>query len=1024
MKKLTIRIALLAFVSVCIGIMNASTASAGQAVFPVNQSLHFNSGVNASSWSGFTMTDSTDSNFSAASGYVIPNMQGGSYAPVGGAVGETALGISRSTTSNYNKKVALFCFLQKKNGVSAASRNSICAGRNWTASSGINGMSATQIRAWEKMGSALIVHQLLNTSPASGRPASAKTITSAQWNDLKRRLVDNSDVVMAYDAAWTTFHWNGTVHPAGYYMSNLVNTAGVKMNSGGTFDAMAVTYGETDSTADKTDRVWTFTSASSGTIYYALVLNCANPIGGLPGLPDIPPPDPDEYLLTPTLTAPANGGTVNRSQSISASGRVVNSGDAAGSKNWYITRLTYDTGNNPSNTSARTSNANGSNLCNEFAGNDGCSVNTHTNTFGANATVAGSAPGFTVPSNAQDGTEYCFVVSVRNPTHNANDPVWSHSAMNCVTVSFKYSLTPGLSLATTGVIDPGDSVNGRSTVTNNGNPSDSVNWRITMLVYAPGVTPTNPTAANQENAPCTAFTGENSCAATRSTTQSIASAGAAYNFTATVPAGTAAGSRVCFVTSVNKPTQASTTSQWRHSAIRCLSVRTYSLTPILELDRNDGSAVDPGTAGDITISVEHGGGDATRTVEWRVTEYVYNENSTLDSDDKEAQPSSANRPCVAFTNADRTDCTDDPDPFWSVERTFTASPPVTNGPSNLRYRVPDSAPIGTQICYVASVSRPTANSSPVWRHSAMVCVVVGKQPKVQVWGGDVRSGGGISTSLSTIDNRTYGSWVEYAALSKARNEGLASGAGLNRGAASVGQSSWSNLTFANTGTAPACTFGCYNFSVSAAALAGQFAASSANTTLVGTRNLNSLSSGVYYVASGTTLNLAATTVSHGKTIIIVANTGATVTIDGDIEYEDVEYKARRTNPGDVTIRELPQVIIKASTINIRNAAERVDAWLLATNSTNTGTLNTCSNVGVTARLTTTICDNPLTINGPVVADTVYLRRTAGSEVAAAQRGDPAEVFNLRADAYMWASVYGSRSEQVQTVYSKELSPRF
>src|SRR5690606_2811327 len=130
------------------------------------------------------------------------------------------------------------------------------------------------------------------------------------------------------------------------------------------------------------------------------------------------------------------------------------------------------------------------------------------------------------------------------------------------------------------------------------------------------------------------------------------------------------------------------------------------------------------------------------------------------------------------------------------------------------------------------------------------------------------------------------------------------------------------------------------------------------------------------------------------------------------------------------IRELPQLIIKAPTINIRNAAENVDAWLLAVendeNSPNyqRGTLNTCSDVAVTTSLTDSICDNQLTVNGPVVADTIHLRRTAGSETVASRRGEPAEIFNLRADAYLWGSAYGSSTNQIQTVYSKELSPRF
>jgi len=50
-------------------------------------------------------------------------------------------------------------------------------------------------------------------------------------------------------------------------------------------------------------------------------------------------------------------------------------------------------------------------------------------------------------------------------------------------------------------------------------------------------------------------------------------------------------------------------------------------------------------------------------------------------------------------------------------------------------------------------------------------------------------------------------------------------------------------------------------------------------------------------------------------------------------------------------------------------------------------------------------------------------RTAGSGVGVAI-GDPAEVFNLRGDAYLWATAYSSNSDRLSTVSTKELPPRF
>jgi hypothetical protein len=58
-----------------------------------------------------------------------------------------------------------------------------------------------------------------------------------------------------------------------------------------------------------------------------------------------------------------------------------------------------------------------------------------------------------------------------------------------------------------------------------------------------------------------------------------------------------------------------------------------------------------------------------------------------------------------------------------------------------------------------------------------------------------------------------------------------------------------------------------------------------------------------------------------------------------------------------------------------------------------------------------------------MATKLYLQRTAGSGVGVSS-GDPAEVFNLRPDAYLWAMVHASASGKIQTVYATELPPRF
>ncbi|MFZ2125160.1 MAG: hypothetical protein WA087_01740, partial [Candidatus Saccharimonadales bacterium] len=149
-------------------------------------------------------------------------------------------------------------------------------------------------------------------------------------------------------------------------------------------------------------------------------------------------------------------------------------------------------------------------------------------------------------------------------------------------------------------------------------------------------------------------------------------------------------------------------------------------------------------------------------------------------------------------------------------------------------------------------------------------------------------------------------------------------------------------------------------------------------------------------------------INKGQWIVINAPT-ANVTINGNINY---------TGETLMTIDQIPQVIIIANNINIVDSVTNVDAWLVAG-----GYINTCSSVNIAAPLSASICDDRLTVNGAVLAQKIYLRRTAGSGVGNAS-GDPAEVFNLRADAYLWSMARANSNGHVQTVDTIELPPRF
>ena len=155
---------------------------------------------------------------------------------------------------------------------------------------------------------------------------------------------------------------------------------------------------------------------------------------------------------------------------------------------------------------------------------------------------------------------------------------------------------------------------------------------------------------------------------------------------------------------------------------------------------------------------------------------------------------------------------------------------------------------------------------------------------------------------------------------------------------------------------------------------------------------------------------------------------------------------------------LPQVLIFAKNISIAENVTRVDAWLIA----NEGTINTCAGHTVNNVVARDAnqdyvsyggnCDRTLVINGPVYAKHLELLRTAGanhgsgSSLSAdlteddprnralgsirarsdATRGSssPAEIFNLRADAYIWAYNQAQRYSEAVVTYMRELAPRY
>ena len=971
------------------------------------------SGRSGGSWSWLVESDD------GSKGFVLPNRQA-QYADssngYGGALGFTALQIDETqakasgNAAHRLRKQALLDLLKREYG---------------------NNDGDQYMKDWRKMGSAFVTRQMIGTTSWD---ESARTINATTWSELEKRLVDNDAITMTFERLIIPTDSSGYVVDKDGNRTTYRNTAGV--TASGVIDAANYDIRWTNIPQFY---VWTFKDKDDGNkVVYQLEIDCANPIGAL-ALPTYTPATPaSNYSLVPDLTLTSND-SISRGNSAAGNSKVTKTGSTdSRSVEWRITRITYAPGASPAAADDQGSKA----PCSAYSGASGVAGWDRCKTVYSGTKVFSTTDdrNFTdsdkIPSTLPGGSKVCYFTSVSLPTHNDN-PAWRHSTPRCRTVAVEYSLNPTINLNTSTIVDPGEVFSGtESKVTNVGPDSTlaDIDWRITMFVYKPGVTPpSGATAANETKAPCDAFAGganRTSCESTppserRVPNTTVTKSGVSKApFTATIPAGIVAGSKVCFVTSINRPTNNDTTSVWKHSSMRCVTVRNYELVPTIDISN---AIVEPGGLTIVTYGITNNGTNESVPAKWQVTKYEYEPGAstpTLIESQKTSEP------CSAFTSSGRKSGTEgcsilrDGEENNGVE--IKGDRPFGNLSAEQNFKVPDDKPVGTKICFTISVN-PAQPDVSGWLHSRILCFTIGKEPKIQIWGGDVRSGGDIDTSTSTISGATYGSWGEYGALSSYSNSGFASGAGLNAdsGATNPAQSTWSRLTFANLSGKngkESCTFGCYNLQMTSPTLAGQFVASSSDTILRVSTSADPIAhdlsdkNGTYSSDSGN-LRISGGTIPAGKTIVIVAK--GTVTIEGDIIYADEKYES---------LSAIPQVIIQAPTINIKNSAGRVDAWLLAVNvkdteGEHTGVLNTCSDYGVGADLSKNMCDKKLTVNGPVVTDTIYLRRTYGSERE--NRSEPAEVFNLRADAYLWANARSRLgANQVQTVYTRELSPRF
>ena len=440
----------------------------------------------------------------------------------------------------------------------------------------------------------------------------------------------------------------------------------------------------------------------------------------------------------------------------------------------------------------------------------------------------------------------------------------------------------------------------------------------------------------------------------------------------------------------------------------------YTLTPSVALDHSGDASV--GTPVNVQPSVTNSGPTKTKPTDWQVTQFVVAPGKAVPNNAGGPSPSA---PCVYFT-ANVTSCTSPLNNDKGNGTVFNGGNggKVTNSTTSLSATgavLPD-APVGSRVCFALSV-KPFSSGNVNWGHSAPVCLIVSKSPQVQILGNDLRVGAvfpgdtpadsQISTSVTIKTNKSYGSWDEYGVAAAGSIAGIGSASAYSGGLSCTINCATNNLTFANTPT-----IGNFKPTTKIPDVAATFPVTGSTPLFssIGDTTLRRVET-----ANGN-ITIGGGTIQKGDWLVINAPS-STVTITGDINYTNVALGG---------IGEIPQLVIIANQINIDGSVKNVDAWLIASGAQ--GTINTCSSwkgaaLAPTDQLASGICSDPLVINGPVMAKKLYLRRTAGADSGAGS-ANPAEVINLRPDAYLWGIAHNADSGRLPTVFESELPPRF
>lgn len=440
-----------------------------------------------------------------------------------------------------------------------------------------------------------------------------------------------------------------------------------------------------------------------------------------------------------------------------------------------------------------------------------------------------------------------------------------------------------------------------------------------------------------------------------------------------------------------------------------LTAAEYDVTPSVSASKIQ---VSSGETIDFEFNATNAGPDASQSTPWNVQEIVYSPGSSA----SETLAGGDGRNCDYYLDGGATTCRR---VFAGPSRVFNLGVTSLTGdvPENVR-SVTMNYPVGTRLCYVLTIDRPSHNSGVRDRWSDARCATVSTRPTAHFLGGDVSVGNpypdqsatcslrpGTGNIYTVANGPNNGSSVEYAAFVRGVID-FEQSAGYGFGTASRTGLTLTNverLSFANTELEPG-RFGSSDCMTDYYERYRQEIA--ATPTNPGSVSLTGLTGEQRFNYDGD-LTIEASDIDLGARIIIVVD--GTVTIDGNIRYggaADPEYE----DAGDI-----PGLAIMASgDIAIRSSVTQADGAYISK-----GTVTTCA--GAPVRLSTRVCNRLLTLNGVLLTDGLQLPRTAGGSSSSA---GPAERFNYTNEMFFTNVLNDTPETNIQTIEQRDLPPRY